>query len=132
MMISRHSRLTSKLSQSFFFLLSMGIALICAIPGIAQSTTTNIQVTSAVQQTSVKRLGVNLGEETYWDSGEITKNLIFKNPGFEAMKYRSIMVCAAVSSNTCTDDNNYSPQPTGFWTGGTYTILSGNAAGTTG
>jgi alpha-L-arabinofuranosidase len=132
MMISHHSRLTSKLSQSFFFLLSMGIALVCAIPGIAQSTTTNIQVTSAVQQTSVKRLGVNLGDETYWDSGQITKNLIFQNPGFEAMKYRSIMVCAAVSSNTCTDDNNYSPQPTGFWTGGTYTILSGNAAGTTG
>ena len=131
-MISHHSRLTSKLSQSFFFLLSMGIALVCAVPSIAQSTATNIQVTSAAQQTSVKRLGVNLGDETYWDSGQITKNLVFQNPGFEAMKYRSIMVCAAVSSNTCTDDNQYSPQPTGFWTGGTYTILSGNAAGTTG
>ena len=49
-------------------------------------TATNIQVTSAVQQSSVKRLGINLGDQTYWDSGQIMKNLVLLNPGFEAIK----------------------------------------------
>ena len=95
-------------------------------------TATNIQVTSAVQQSSVKRLGINLGDQSYWDSGQLLKNLVFKNPGFEAGKYRSIMICQAVTASSCTDDNQWSPQPTGFWTGATYSLLSGGAVGTTG
>jgi hypothetical protein len=110
----------------------IGVALAGAGSCFAQSTATNIQVTSAVQQSSVKRLGINLGDQTYWDSGQILKNLVFKNPGFEGGKYRSIMICAAVTANSCTDDNQYSPQATGFWTGGTYSLLSGNSAGAAG
>ena len=103
------------------------------VSGIASAqTATNIQVTSAVQQSSVKRLGINLGDQSYWDSGQLLKNLVFKNPGFEAGKYRSIMICASVTANTCTDDNEYSPQPTGFWTGATYSVLSGSAVGASG
>jgi alpha-L-arabinofuranosidase len=95
-------------------------------------TATDIQVTSAVQQSSVKRLGINLGDQTYWDSGQLLKNLVFKNPGFEAEMYRSIMICNTVTASTCVDDNQWSPQPTGFWTGATYSVLSGSAVGTTG
>lgn len=95
-------------------------------------TATNIQVTSTVQQATVHRLGVNLGDQTYWDSGQMLKNLVFINPGFEGLKYRSIMRCASVTASTCTDDNDYSPQPTGYWNNATYTVLSGAAAGTTG
>jgi len=51
-------------------------------------TATNIAVTNAIQQSTVKRLGVNLGDQTYWDSGQMLKNLVFQNPGFEAGKYR--------------------------------------------
>ena len=101
----------------------------CILSG---QTATNIQVTSAVQQSSVKRLGINLGDQSYWDSGQLLKNLVFKNPGFEAGKYRSIMICNTVTANSCTDDNQYSPQPTGFWNGATYSVLSGAQAGTTG
>lgn len=95
-------------------------------------TATNIQVNSTVLQPSVKRLGVNLGDWDYYDSGQILKNLVFANPGFEGLKYRSILHCSAVSGTTCTDDNDYSPQPTGFWTGGTYRVVSGTSAGATG
>jgi hypothetical protein len=95
-------------------------------------TATNIQVSNTVQQPSVHRLGINLGDQGYWDSGQMLKNLVFQNPGFEGLKYRSILHCAVVSANTCTDDNQYSSQPTGYWTKGTYLILSGKAAGTSG
>jgi hypothetical protein len=114
--------------------LRVGLAAILMVSACAVSgqTPTNIQVSSAVQQRSVARLGVNLGDQVYWDSGQIMKNLIFENPGFEGLKYRTIFKCYKVTANTCQDDNQYNAQPTGFWNGGTYRILSGNAAGATG
>ncbi len=99
---------------------------------LSGQTTTNIQLTNTVLQASPARLGVNLGDQDYWDSGQIMKNLVWRNPGFEGQKFRSILKCAAVTANTCTDDNNWSGQPTGFWKGGTYLILSGAQAGKTG
>jgi len=110
-------------------ILSSFVAILHAASG---QTPTNIQVTNVVQQTSPARLGVNLGDQDYWDSGQLMKNLVWRNPGFEAQKFRSILKCASVTANTCTDDNNYSGQPTGFWQGGTYLILSGAHAGVTG
>jgi len=118
--------------RSLLALVTVGAALAGAASSFAQTTATNIQVTSAVQQSSVKRLGINLGDQTYWDSGQMLKNLIFKNPGFEAGKYRSIMICQTVTANSCVDDNQYSPQPTDFWTGGTYSLLSGKSVGVSG
>jgi hypothetical protein len=105
--------------------------LLASITTLAQAPT-NIEITSAVQQASVYRLGVNLGDQSYWDSGQLLKNLSFRNPGFEGMKYRSIMRCATIVGTVCTDDNNYSTQPTGFFKGGTYLVMSGLAKGATG
>jgi alpha-L-arabinofuranosidase len=126
------SGLKINLSHYFLSLLSIGVALVFATSSVAQTTATNIQITSAVQQSSVKRLGINLGDQTYWDSGQMLKNLVFKNPGFEAGKYRSIMICQTVTANSCVDDNQYSPQATDFWTGGTYSLLSGKSVGMSG
>ena len=117
------SEVTRVLLPLFFLVVS------CIASG---QTATNIQVTSAIQQSSVKRLGINLGDQTYWDSGQLMKNLVFLNPGFEAMKYRSIMICASVTANSCTDDNQYSPMPTGYWNGATYSVLSGKSVGVSG
>ena len=119
LILSKTSRRIAATAAAFLFVL-------LSVLSASAQTPTNIQVTSTVVQSSVKRLGVNLADQTFYDSGQMLKNLIFQNPGFEPEKYRSIMICNAVSANTCTDDNNYSPQPTGFWTGGTYKIISGN------
>jgi hypothetical protein len=108
------------------------ITLACAAGSDAQTNPTNIQVTGAVQQASVSRLGVNLSDETYWDSGQMTKNLVFENPGFEGLKYRVIFHCTVVTANSCTDDNQFNAQPVNFWTGGSYLVISGNSAGMTG
>jgi hypothetical protein len=117
----------------FFLVFTVLAAMLCgANRGDAQTTPTNVQITGAVLQQSVNRLGVNLGDQDYWDSGQMMKNLIFENPGFEGMKYRVIFHCATVTANTCTDDNQFNGQPAGFWNGGTYLVISGNSAGITG
>ncbi len=96
------------------------------------NTPTNIQVNSTYVQPTVTRLGINLGDQDYYDSGQLLKNLVFGNAGFEGMKYRSVLYCVAVTANTCTDNNIYSPQPTGFWKGGTYSVISGAQLGVSG
>ncbi|WP_446745055.1 chitobiase/beta-hexosaminidase C-terminal domain-containing protein [Silvibacterium acidisoli] len=93
---------------------------------------TNIAIGSTVVQPSVTRLGINLGDQDNYDSGQMMKNLVFTNPGFEPMRYRSILQCIVVAGNTCLDANTYNPQPAGFWTGASYYVMSGAQAGTTG
>lgn len=94
--------------------------------------TTSIEVTGTVKQNSVKRLGINLGDQTYYDSGQMLKNLIFRNPGFEGMIYQSTMRAATGTSTTFTDENNYAAWPAGFWNGATYEIFYGAAKGRSG
>ena len=60
------------------------------------------------------------------------KNLIYRNPGFEGMMYRSILVCGKATATTCTDDNEYTEQGTGFWSSASYRVLSGKSAGMSG
>ena len=40
---------------------------------------TNIQVTDRAIQRRVKRMGINLGDQNYYDSGQLLKNLTFRN-----------------------------------------------------
>src|ERR1700676_3272552 len=102
----------------------VAVSVFAASLATSGQTATNIQVTNSVIQPSVTRLGVNLGDQSYWDSGQILKNLVWRNPGFEGLRFRSILKCTSPTANTCMDDNQYSGQPTGFWKGGTYLILS--------
>src|SRR5271166_81733 len=94
-------------SKYVIFLSFLLVAFLSApLDAAAQTTTpTNIQVTGTYVQPTVTRLGINLGDDTLYDSGQMMKNLTFANPGFEPMKYRSILNCVTVTSNTCTDGN---------------------------
>ena len=58
-------------------------------------------------RTDVKRLGINLSGQTYYDSGQMLRNLVFRNPGFEGETWQSILHCKHITATTCTDDNNY-------------------------
>ena len=116
-------------SQLFFALTG---AILCVGSSAAQTTPTNIQISNAVVQSSTHRLGINLGDQSYWDSGQMMKNLVFTNPGFEGLKYRVILHCTAVTASTCVDDNGYNGQPTGYWAGATFLVITGNAYGASG
>ena len=122
----------SEILQFPWLILAVVLGLGMARDGYAQTAPTNIQISGAVQQSSVTRLGVNLGDQTYWDSGQMMKNLVWRNPGFEGLAYRTILGCAVVTANTCQDDDQGSPQPAGFWANGTYEVLSGAQIGVTG
>jgi alpha-L-arabinofuranosidase len=102
--------------------------------GIVNSNaqTTNIAIGSAALQPSVKRLGINLSNRDFYDAGQITKNLVMRNPGFEGEIYQSTIRCASGTLNTCLDDDQWSAWPAGFWNGATFQFFYGAAQGQSG
>jgi hypothetical protein len=93
---------------------------------------TNFEVGTTVQRSSVKHLGVNLAGDNFYDSGQMFRNLIFGNPGFEGETWQTIMQCVAVTATSCTDSNIYNVWPANFLQGATFQVISGTALGVTG
>ena len=77
-------------------------------------------------------MGINLGTLTNYDSGQMYKNLITQNPGFEGQIWNSTIRCAYGTATSCTDENQWSSWPAGFWAGATYQFFYGTAAGRSG
>jgi hypothetical protein len=92
---------------------------------------TTIEVSNTVTVPAVKRFGVNLGDNNYWDS-PMVKNLFFDNPGFEGLLYRSVVQCASGAANGCTDNLAQSVWPSGFWNAASYEFIWGTAKGRSG
>ena len=98
----------------------------------ASAQTTNIEITSAPLRTGVERFGINLSGQTFYDSGQMLRNAVARNPGFEGELWQSIIRCKSATSNTCVVDDQYSSWPADFLAGARFEILSGHAAGATG
>ena len=64
---------------------------------------TNIEIGTTVKRRNVKRFGINLGGQNYYDSGQMLRSLIFRNPGFEAEILQSAMRCVSATAATCTE-----------------------------
>ncbi len=94
-----------------------------------ESGVTHLRITSQVVLPGVTRLGINLGQQNYYDSGQMMKNLLFRNPGFEGMSYRSILHCNLGGAARCVDTQQGFAWPTGFWDGAEFEVLDGGAAG---
>src|SRR5712691_5004710 len=97
----------------------------------AQGITT-INISDTVVTPSVKHFGINLGWANFFDSGQIMKQLLFQNPGFEGQVYRSIIRCASGTANSCQSDNPFAAWPTDFWAGASYEVILGASKGRTG
>ena len=93
------------------------------------SGTTHLRMTSQVILPGVTRLGINLGEQNYYDSGQMMRNLLYRNPGFEGMTYRSILHCLSSGPNSCTDTRHSFEWPAEFWDGARFEVLDGAAVG---
>jgi len=116
-------------------------ATLFLIPAPFLCAATTITISSNVVVPSVKRFGVNLGQVNYFDSGQIMKELVFRNPGFEGQLYQSVIHCASGSATTCVDDipfasapppNSppaYTVWPAGYWNDATYEVIYGAAKG---
>ena len=112
----------------------IALALISLLPGCAQSTNggaevTHLRVTNDVILSKVTRLGVNLGEQNFYDSGQMLKNLLSRNPEFAGMTYRSIFHCDSGGVGRCVDGRPGINFPTNFWNGASYEVLEGAAVG---
>jgi hypothetical protein len=93
---------------------------------------TTIDVSSRVVVPAVKHFGINLGWANNYDSGQIMKNLVFRNPGFEGLIYRSIVRCVSGTSGGFVDENPSARWPDGFWNGASYEGIVGGAKGRAG
>ena len=108
------------------------IFLTFALSSTTFSQSTNIAIGTTTVQSSVKRLGINLGTLDYYDSGQTTQNLLMSNPGFEGQIWNSTIRCASGTSNSCLDEDQWSAWPAGFWNGATFEVFWGTSAGRTG
>jgi len=93
---------------------------------------TDIAIGTSVAQTGLKRLGINLGSQSFYDSGQMMRNLVFRNPGFEGEIWQTILHCVAATPTSCTDKSQYSPWPSEFLQGAQFEFISGAAAGAAG
>ncbi len=103
-----------------------------ASQSIPQPAVTTISIGPQVLRTNVERFGINLSGQSFYDSGQMLRNLVARNPGFEGEIWQSILRCKVVTTTSCTEENQYTQWPSGFLNGARFEILSGVATGLTG
>ena len=109
----------------------MGLAVVLVAVGacaLAQGGATRITVGDRVVRRGVKRFGINLGGQNFYDSGQMLKNLVARNPGFEGEQWQMILRCRVLTRTGCTTDAP-TAWPSGFLDGGTFEIATGVSAG---
>jgi len=74
------------------------------------------------------RYGLNLGGTGTWGAEQLRANVL-ANPGFEPILDRTIVVVGDVRSDRFSDDTDWLARPPGFWSGATFDVRSGAAAG---
>jgi len=116
--------------------LAIGIRIILAVLPVAVSmeAATTIDVSTQVAVPAVKRFGINLGWANNYDSGQIMRNLVFRNPGFEGQISQSIVRVGTTPGTPIgfVDENNSTHWSNGFWNGASYEVIVGVAKGRSG
>ncbi len=93
---------------------------------------TVIHVEGTVLHSGMKRLGINMGGQDFYDSRQMLRNLVSRNPGFEGEQWQSVLQCRTVTFASCTDIAPGTSWPEGFLDGGSYEVIAGAAKGQTG
>jgi hypothetical protein len=125
-------------SSSLFYMAGLGLLFFAGLSGnttIASAQAggvTNIQIGTTVKTPNAKRLGMNLSGQSFYDSGQMLRNVIFRNPGFEGEIWRSVLKCKTVVGNGCYADDPWSSWPKNFLQGATVQFISGPSKGLTG
>jgi len=124
-------------SQKFFL---MDIARWISAPALAglliagARAQTDIEVTGETQVAAVRAFGIGLAQHNYYDSAQMMKELLFRNPGFEGLLFQSVVPLGGNGTQTSAIENApYGQWPTGFWAGAAYEIaVSPTAEGRSG
>jgi hypothetical protein len=116
--------------------LILAISTIClSLAGIytykTQTAEPGVDVTSKVIVNDVVPFGVNLGIWTSWGAEQLSSNIV-KNPGFEGVIDRAIVIPAHSGLDSFDDSTDWLGRAESFWDGGRYDVRTGPAAGATG
>lgn len=76
-------------------------------------------------------MGVNLGAWTYWGAEQLMNNVL-KNPGFEGLIDRAIVLVRHASQRGFSDDTQWLARADGFWAGADFEVRTGPSAGARG
>ncbi len=74
------------------------------------------------------RIGLNLGHSTTWGAEQLMRNIV-KNPGFEGIIDRTLVIIEKADWRGFTDNVTWTARPEGFWNGADYEVLTGISAG---
>ena len=127
--IKRQTRAKAFLRLHISFCILVLIPLFTAPAASAQRPATRVRVTSQVILSGVTRLGINLGDQTFYDSGQLLKNLVYRNPGFEGQVYRTIFHCQVGGVSRCLDTRGGIQFPANFWANASYEVIEGGSSG---
>ena len=105
----------------------------------AESPTTTIDIQDNVWLYNAKRLGLNIGAPDRFGASHLLKNTI-TNPGFEAGEMATLFLTMPGATATRVQQDNWETQwnnesigqPSGYWSGAEYEIVTGAAKGTIG
>lgn len=123
---------TSRLYYSGIFAQLFVVFFFLFFPLIATAAELlHFHVEPAATVKDVWRFGVNLGTWTSWGAEQLSANVL-KNPGFEGVSDRSLVVVKGFGSHRFTDDAEWLARPDGFWAGARYDVRTGAAAGASG
>jgi hypothetical protein len=110
-------------------LLFLLLPLAAGTEAAAQGAPTNITIDSKVIRSNVKRFGINLSGQSFYDSGEMMRNLSYRNPGFEGFMWQTVLQCKFVKGDSCADNDEWSFWPADFVKGATFEFFYGAAKG---
>jgi hypothetical protein len=125
-------------SSSLFYMVGLGLLFLAGLSGNTTAASaqagsvTDINVSTTVKTPNAKRLGINLSGQSFYDSGQMLRNVIFRNPGFEGEIWRSVLKCKTVVGDGCYADDPWSSWPANFLQGATVRFITGASKGLTG
>jgi hypothetical protein len=103
------------------------IAFLLAIFSVSVSAQTVALNDGITVQPNTSRVGINIGSITFYDNGQLLKNLIGSfNPGFEPLINRQVWnIEFPGTANSFTVNNIYDGAPVNYWAGATFEVYAG-------
>ena len=101
------------------------LATLAALCALAHADTT-ITIGTNVVTPTVKHFGMDLAQINYYDSGQVLKEHIHNNPGFEGILYQSIVPIGSGTATNAVENGPWTQWASGFWAGADYEFVYGN------
>ncbi|QZA78954.1 hypothetical protein K4H28_06025 [Deefgea tanakiae] len=101
------------------------------VANMSLAATLSLKPYQPLSNESLPRFGLNLGGPSYWGAEQLRANIV-RNPGFEPLLDRSLVIVDRMDGRQITDRDAWVARPDGFWIGGQFQVLTGAQAGKSG